>query len=314
MTTYSAVANTEIAVGAPITNSLMTKLRDNPIAITEGATGAPLIQLAAMGAGSVGNSQLITGAVHTAELSTGGGTTSTGAGTTITASMTGGRYVFWPQVYNTGGTTYFGTSTSGNIFTTSASYVSTVSIYAVGGTGHVQWLYVATSPPYDTGDGDIPLFVWAVIDNATRKIIALYFSDDPIWLHNGVTNNYPDGNDSKGPYQLIKDIPVAIQTLQGSERASAVREIPFHKNYITQEQKHRDMNDIPHPFLNVQSGQTVVMLDPVSACVRDLSELRKEGEDIDIILRNNIDVGNTGLKRSGPNGLLIPSVHWKNTK
>lgn len=44
MTTYTDILNTQIDVDSPVTTGLMTLLRDNPIAITEGATGAPKIQ------------------------------------------------------------------------------------------------------------------------------------------------------------------------------------------------------------------------------------------------------------------------------
>lgn len=43
MTTYTAIADTEIDQDSPVTETLMTKLRNNPIAITEGASGAPRI-------------------------------------------------------------------------------------------------------------------------------------------------------------------------------------------------------------------------------------------------------------------------------
>lgn len=43
MTTYTAIPNTDIDRDSPITEPLMTLLRDNPIAISEGATGAPRI-------------------------------------------------------------------------------------------------------------------------------------------------------------------------------------------------------------------------------------------------------------------------------
>lgn len=44
MTTYTAITNGQIDQDSPITQPLMTALRDNPIAITEGATGAPRIR------------------------------------------------------------------------------------------------------------------------------------------------------------------------------------------------------------------------------------------------------------------------------
>lgn len=76
MTTYSAIANSEIAVGAPITNNLMTKLRDNPLAIQENDASAPDVQYAV----SAGNadtvdsyhaSQLLAFSNHTGTISTG---------------------------------------------------------------------------------------------------------------------------------------------------------------------------------------------------------------------------------------------------
>lgn len=46
MTAYAAIANSEIAVGAPLTNSLMTKVRDNPLAIQENDVTAPEVAYA----------------------------------------------------------------------------------------------------------------------------------------------------------------------------------------------------------------------------------------------------------------------------
>jgi len=48
MTTYTAIADTEIDQDSPVTETLMTKLRNNPIAITEGSSGAPKVQTAAI--------------------------------------------------------------------------------------------------------------------------------------------------------------------------------------------------------------------------------------------------------------------------
>lgn len=48
MTGYVTISNTAIDQDSPITVALVTALRDNPIAITEGASGAPKIQTAAL--------------------------------------------------------------------------------------------------------------------------------------------------------------------------------------------------------------------------------------------------------------------------
>lgn len=43
MTTYTPIANGSIDAGSPIDESMVTALRDNPIALIEGASGAPRI-------------------------------------------------------------------------------------------------------------------------------------------------------------------------------------------------------------------------------------------------------------------------------
>ena len=48
MTTYRTISDTEVAVDAPITQPLMQALKDNPIAITEGAENAPRITAAGL--------------------------------------------------------------------------------------------------------------------------------------------------------------------------------------------------------------------------------------------------------------------------
>ena len=92
MTTYTAIPNGDVDADSPITTTLITQLRDNPIAITEGASGAPQIQTAAIAndaitaakiatnavgaseiaAGAVGASEIAAGAVGTSEIATDG--------------------------------------------------------------------------------------------------------------------------------------------------------------------------------------------------------------------------------------------------
>ena len=62
MTTYTTITNAEIDQDSPVTQPLMTALRDNMIAITEGASGAPLIQTAAIANDAVTAEKMATGA------------------------------------------------------------------------------------------------------------------------------------------------------------------------------------------------------------------------------------------------------------
>ena len=89
MTTYTAVTDTETGHLKPVTTSLLRRLRDNPIAVAEGATGAPRIMPAALdlylgsfdisGATYVGLSGLdgLDGIMVAMHIVTGGATTGT---------------------------------------------------------------------------------------------------------------------------------------------------------------------------------------------------------------------------------------------
>lgn len=54
MTTYTAITNAQIDQDSPITQPLITALRDNPVALAEGAAGAPRVQKEALGGLCVG--------------------------------------------------------------------------------------------------------------------------------------------------------------------------------------------------------------------------------------------------------------------
>lgn len=86
MTDYTTVTDSEIDQDSPITQPLLTALRDNPIAITEGASGAPKIQEAAMDSASVNQSALKT------EVASASGSLNTSQSITITF----GDYSFLP--------------------------------------------------------------------------------------------------------------------------------------------------------------------------------------------------------------------------
>lgn len=58
MTDYTTILDTQVDPEAPITSELMTALRDNPIAITEGASGAPQVQRAAIQNAAVDNTKI----------------------------------------------------------------------------------------------------------------------------------------------------------------------------------------------------------------------------------------------------------------
>ena len=59
MTTYRAISDTEVAVDAPLAQQLMQALKDNQLAIGEGASGAPRQSHLALGNVAAGEKQII---------------------------------------------------------------------------------------------------------------------------------------------------------------------------------------------------------------------------------------------------------------
>lgn len=49
MTTYSAIADSEIDTDSPLTTSLMTKMRDNPLSMAQGDASSPRINVQSLG-------------------------------------------------------------------------------------------------------------------------------------------------------------------------------------------------------------------------------------------------------------------------
>jgi len=102
MTTYTSIPNSDIDQDSPVTQPLMTALRDNPIAITEGASGAPRIVAAAIEGGDVSTS----GQVYVSDgdgtgtwaLSEGIGATKDLTGTDGYVKLPGGVIMQWGEV------------------------------------------------------------------------------------------------------------------------------------------------------------------------------------------------------------------------
>jgi hypothetical protein len=89
MTTYRTISDTEVAVDAPLTQQLMQALKDNQLAIGEGASGAPRIQNAAyeFAAGNFFLASL--GSANESSFSTNSGPRTIETGTTSTAQYKG---------------------------------------------------------------------------------------------------------------------------------------------------------------------------------------------------------------------------------
>ena len=95
MAEYIPINPTEVEPEAPLTSSLAARWSNNPIAIAEGAPGAPRIQTAALADSAVNNSKLASGAVSSnkvAWVSTVGSWTLSGEGSLV---IPAGLYLFF---------------------------------------------------------------------------------------------------------------------------------------------------------------------------------------------------------------------------
>lgn len=196
-------------------------------------------------------------------------------------------------------------------------------------TYYFQSRYITASPPYDIGDGDIPLFVFARIDNATGTIEAVSSAPEAPWHYNGPTKISSQWKDSQGlghrkictsEYERLINKRSLKDLLRNpgtrSEAIALIEDDTEHELVIDQDVKNADMNLIPHPFLNDDlTGKTVVLLDPVSKLVEQLYMIHESEEDSvsTIVHENLIYIGNTGLNRVTPSGVMVVSANWKNT-
>jgi hypothetical protein len=211
------------------------------------------------------------------------------------------------------------------------SYASEIGLRSLntGITYYFQVRYFQASPPYDLGDGDIALFLEAIIDNGSGDILAINSAKDPAWANNGPTNITPDRNDKESGrnFKTVYDFPPGLERplpeqtpLQAKinhqkARAEFMKTPAFKEIEITKEFKNSDMNDFPHHFKNTDlTGKTIVLLDPVSSVVEELMLLRDAGGDIHkMIMDGYFNIDSTQITRNGPPGVQVVSIDWKNT-
>ncbi len=304
MAAWTNIPDSDLDPESPITTSLMIALRDNPIAIAEGASGHPEIVQAAL--------KTTTGEVST---------------TTVAALLTlpGGQFGFYPQ---TKGSTGAGSlrwmaaigspinNTGVNSDTVMpTSYVTHIQLGSQTGsqTMFAQQRFIQASPPYDLGNGEISLFIFIVMDS-NGKIESLYIAPDPPWANNGPTNIGPDFFRNGIGYQYRKTRPIIPKA---PEKMAAwldtVRNAPCEQIEITQEFKQSDMPLIPHPFLgNDLTDKTIVLLEPTGDICEQLFTLHENGGGVsDLIHDGHLIIGNTPLDINAPPGVVPVALKWR---
>ena len=327
---YSSIPDEEIAGNKPVLSATAIKLRDN----TDDHTHVG--DVAALGVDSVGASQIAASAVGQPELAgnaVGQGEVKTAINpvstTSIRAKLTlaGGEYGFYPQ------TKMSVTSTSNwlaNIISNDladgtinpqpgwASYETIIELGNNSGfTSYAQQRYFAASPPYDIGNGDIPLFMYAIV-NSSGKIESISTAPDPTWAYNGRNAINPrkrykkKGNPNyfhmkKQRPNKDNDFDAWLESYKNPKIIESVEE------EITQAVKNQDMNEVPHPFIgNDLTGKTVVLIDPVGKMCDCLFDMHEEGEDAHDVIRNYLIINQDPIKGAkSPKGVMTVKARWK---
>lgn len=260
-------------------------------------------------------------------------------GGTTTVILTAPSYTYrgvWGWRSGLSGTGYT-SGFSGGAFSGETSPTQLIGLYnnndgsgGVIGTGYARCYYVNSSPPYVSADGEILLFMFGIVDNGTGFLESVATSIDPPWMYNGSTKTVADVKGENGEYFIRKRlIDVEIPNWREmqvtgslSNRRMISRRLKqdgFVYVPIDQSIKNADMNEVPHPFVNVPAGKTVVYLDPVSPVMQDLYEhhiLARNDTSAPAaaeLLHNGYIVidPQSDLNRDKPTGLKCVSLRWK---
>jgi hypothetical protein len=248
------------------------------------------------------------------------GDVGTTAVTPVVVTLAGGNYGFYPQGYIGSGSqtvTIFGQIAAFN----QTSPISQIILGTSSGsvTAYARQYYVQASPPYDLGNGEIPVFAFAALDSGGR-VLHSYVAEDPPWANNGPTDIRADYYRGGKAYARRRTIALPPAALRGTpaERIAylaALEAAPWVDYEITQEIKQADMALLPHPFLQcMQDVAAVVLLDPVGRMAEQLHRLHLQGETIARLLAEDyLQIDNTPLTAQTPPGVQPVRVRWKAT-
>ena len=309
--------------GSLLTSTKMTQMQDNFTAFANKDSGAPVLANsyvveAMLAASAVTEAKIAASAVSSGKLKTTYGDVSVTGTTATNVTLPGGSHGFYAPTWNSAG--YSVSATIASVLTVN-SPVTNINLYSnsVNSIAYARQYYVQASPPYDLGDGEIPLFVFAVM-NPDGTIHSTYIAPEAPWHHNGPTSIRPDVEIGGKKFQRRRAIiaefgSIKAALLSGLTRAQVMDRMatdPMVDREITQAVKQADMPLIPHPFLgNNLTGKTVVLLDPVSPLMARLLDLHDSGESVTEIVRDWMGIGNTALVRSGPPGVMIVNAALK---
>ncbi len=251
----------------------------------------------------------------------------------VNLTLPGGEYGFYPQIKHSTNGQPVNAQLSGSLTALPSTYTTVIHMYidyqgGSVGTADAQQRYIQASPPYrlSQGDGDVHGFLFALVENGSGKIEAMYHAPEPPWANNGPTKIRPDRIDpitkkkfikqyeNKPTLEETKNAPLLLDRLVNG--GLLAKDEKFDWVEINHSIKNADMNLIPHPFMNNDlTGKTVVLVDPLSDFVRQLGQMQADGENtLQLFHGNYVDLDNQELSRGAPAGVSCFKAKLKNSQ
>ncbi|MBI1397077.1 MAG: hypothetical protein GC151_13960 [Betaproteobacteria bacterium] len=265
---------------------------------------------------AIEQSNIWTGQIGQAEIRTSTGSVSVVSGSGHFA-LPGGEYGFYPQLRGTGGTV---TANIASGYIATGSNVTVIYLNA-SLAGYATQRYVQASPPYDLGNGDVPLFVFAEVDRSTGAVVSAWAAEDPPWANNGPTCIRADVmlGSRKFRYARPNGRELVDRLRAGRITADAMAKAlcaPPDLIEITQDVKQADMAAIPHPFVaHDGAARRVVMLDPIGASAEQLQALQRDGAWVaDLLMSGDIVLDSEPLTAKAPPGVMPVGWKWKSNQ
>lgn len=360
---YSTIADSAIDPDSPIDTALMTAIRNDIVylyeyiggksftpaephnhngvnsalvaSIADGAIStsakfaAGVVNQAAVGSGAIGQAQIKTGTASgslnavgfnsSIQLSAAGSFGfSVLSGYTDTAGSPPSSGIFWGRA----AAGPWDMEITANDTRSPAAYIT---LSGNGNQTDYSQVYVASSRPYDMGDGEAEWFVFGEI-TPNGIVVQTWMAHDPPWGNNGPTDIRCDryAHDGSG-IQIVRQIIAEHGSIRGAlQRGLTLEQVtdrvamdPWTAIEVTQAMKQADMPLFPHPFVKpVDPANAIVLLDPMDArVVGRLRELHDAESALvaGMLHRGDIRIDNTALKRSGPPGVQVCAAKWKLT-
>jgi len=293
-------------VNDPIKASDWNALYANFAAMAAGDPGAPEMTQAAMANNSIGQAQMRDFSIGQSEVKTAlqSQTASLGAAK-INIAFTGGAYMLGWGVARSGNSQIAGYSAGG--------YTWGIGIERsdAGATSYYfQGRYFTATKPYNLGNGDFGLMIYALIDNASGKVIAVDAAEDPPWHYNGPNRIDPRSVKTINGFKFVSQRKrVKKEAGNMDEYWDSIQNPVFEDVLIDHAMKNRDMNIIPHPFAgNDLAGKTVVLIDPTSALNDTLCCIHEDPSDdsvASLVMDGDIIIDRTALDYNAPNGVIV---------